>query len=69
MFIFVDESGDLGFDFTKKGTSSHFAITLLVCKNQDVVKSFNQAVKRTLKNKLKAKRKNIFELKGWDTTI
>jgi hypothetical protein len=26
MFIYLDESGDLGFDFKKKGTSRHFII-------------------------------------------
>ena len=28
-YIFLDESGDLGFDFTKRGTSSVFVITFL----------------------------------------
>ena len=28
-FIFMDESGDLGFDFSKQGTSSYFLVTFL----------------------------------------
>lgn len=30
----MDESGDLGFDFTKEGTTKHFIITLLFAKNK-----------------------------------
>ena len=33
-FIFMDESGDLGFDFTKKKTSKYFVITFLITENQ-----------------------------------
>ncbi len=28
-YIFMDESGDLGFDFDKSGTTNYFVITLL----------------------------------------
>jgi len=33
-YIFLDESGDLGFDFTKKGTTNYFLITFLFCENR-----------------------------------
>jgi len=68
MFIFLDESGDLGFDFEKEGTSKTFTITLLVC-NKSCVKRIKKSVKRTLKNKVNAKRKRkkTLELKGTDT--
>ena len=33
-YIFMDESGDLGFDFTKKGTSQYFLITFLFSSNK-----------------------------------
>lgn len=71
MFIFLDESGDLGFDFSKKATSKIFVITLLVCDSVEVQSGFRQAVRRTLKNKLnhpKSKRQ-ILELKGESTSI
>ena len=29
-YIFLDESGDLGFDFRKKKTSHHFIVTILI---------------------------------------
>ena len=33
-YIFLDESGDLGFDCEKKGTSRYFLITFLFCENK-----------------------------------
>lgn len=70
MFIFLDESGDLGFDFSKEGTSKTFTIALLVCE-QSTLSKIDKAVKRTLKNKINNKRKRtkIQELKGTSTSI
>lgn len=34
MIIYLDESGDLGFDFTNKKPSKKFVIILLVCKDK-----------------------------------
>lgn len=36
-YIFMDESGDLGFDFTKKKTSKYFVITFLFAKDKKVL--------------------------------
>lgn len=72
MFIYLDESGDLGFDFSKEKTTRKFVITILVCNSDDVRKEFRKAVRRTLKNKLNRKKKNtryVTELKGTDTTL
>ncbi|MDR0820767.1 MAG: DUF3800 domain-containing protein [Endomicrobium sp.] len=33
-YIFMDESGCLGFDFTKTKTSRHFVIVFLMAKNE-----------------------------------
>jgi hypothetical protein len=71
MFIFLDESGDLGFDPNKKN-SRHFTITLLVCEDKLVQDQIKKAVQRTLKNKInhKAKKKRIVEeLKGTGTSL
>lgn len=71
MFIYLDESGDLGFDFSKKKTTRKFVMTLLVCYTDEARKDISRAVKRTLKNKLnskKTKTRAINELKGTDTT-
>jgi hypothetical protein len=66
MFIYLDESGDLGFDFAKRGTSRYFVITLLVTSDK---KPFELAVRRTLKNKLNRKKIVHLELKGTNTPL
>lgn len=72
MIIYLDESGDMGFDFNKPKTSKKFVITLLVCDKRKVVTSIRKAVRRTLKNKLNRNKKGsrvIQELKGAKTTL
>ena len=72
MFIYLDESGDLGFDFQKKKTTKKFIITLLVYNSDAARKEIDKAVKRTLKNKLHRKKKKariVSELKGTSTAI
>lgn len=72
MFIYLDESGDLGFDFTKKKTTKKFVITLLICYSDSARREFTKTVNRTLKNKLNRKKKGsrrIMELKGTGTSI
>jgi len=44
-YIFLDESGDLGFDFNKKGTSSVFVVTFLFIDGSK--KSVEKAVSHT----------------------
>lgn len=43
-YIFMDESGDLGFSFSKKGTSQYFVITLLFTDNK---RALEKIVKKT----------------------
>ncbi len=71
MFVFLDESGDLGFDWSKKGTSRYFTVTVLICENKKAADGMRQAVKRTLKNKLNYKQssRKHKELKSTNTTI
>jgi hypothetical protein len=72
LIIFLDESGDLGFNFEKQKTSRKFVITLLVCDGADGADGFKRAVRRTLKNKLnhkKGKDRVVQELKGTGTTL
>ncbi len=67
MWIFLDESGDLGFDLCKKGISPYFAITILVCDHKQAYDKIKTAVRRTLKNKLNNRKNNkrvIQNLKG-----
>ncbi len=71
MLVFLDESGDLGFDFTKGGTSRFFVITILVVENhEDRVRLF-KAIERTIKNKVRKGKKGKtpeIELKGAKTS-
>ena len=68
-YIFLDESGDLGFDFAKE-SSTHFVITLLVCEDKKAFNSFKAAVKHTIKRKLKRKRQvDLKELKSTQTLL
>lgn len=63
--LYVDESGDLGFDMLKPGTSKYFVITLLCVKKDN--DKFKGAVIRTLKNKINHRKNNsriAKELKG-----
>jgi len=72
VFIYLDESGDLGFDYTKKKTTKKFVVTLLVCYSHMSRKAFEKAIRRTLKNKLnrgKKKTRIVTELKGTKTTL
>lgn len=64
--IYLDESGDLGFNFAEKNPSRYFVITLLVCKNALSAIKIKKAVERTLKNKVvhSTKYKFTMELKG-----
>ncbi len=66
MIVYLDESGDLGFDFNKQGTSKYFVITVLVCKTRHCDRAVQKAVKRTLRNKMSA---SAEELKGVNTTL
>lgn len=71
MYIFLDESGDLGFDFSNKNSSHYFCITLLACYTKRTLFSFKLATKRTLLAKFNRKNtKNVTsELKGSGTTF
>lgn len=69
MYIYLDESGDLGFNFNNKRTPRYFVITILLCNNEDTLSRISRAVKKTLRNKLQSKIKRPKELKGGETTL
>lgn len=52
-YIFMDESGDLGFDFKKKGTTSYFLITFLFTKDKRSVEKCVKKVHLGLRKKYK----------------
>lgn len=52
-FIFLDESGDLGFDFKKKKTSKFFVITLLFAQNKRPIEKIVKKTHSELQQKYK----------------
>ncbi|MDA8168462.1 MAG: DUF3800 domain-containing protein [Nitrospiraceae bacterium] len=60
LYLYLDESGDLGFDFFAKRPSKYFTITVLMVQGMENRKQIAKAVKRTLQKKLPNER----ELKG-----
>jgi hypothetical protein len=72
LYLYLDESGDLGFDFVNKKPSKFFVVTILVVKGHEANRRLIKGVKKTLRRKLnpKNKRKRIVsELKGTKTTV
>src|SRR4030042_7077140 len=67
LYLYLDESGDLGFDFITKKPSKFFTITVLLIKGQSNNRILINAIKHTLKRKLRKKKlfkKSSCELKG-----
>ncbi|MEA3307428.1 MAG: DUF3800 domain-containing protein [Elusimicrobiota bacterium] len=52
-YIFLDESGDLGFDFSKKRTSKYFLLTFLFCENKRPLEKCVRMVHSILRQKYK----------------
>ncbi len=52
-YIFLDESGDLGFDLTKRGTSKFFVITFLCCVKKGPIEKVIAQCHSELKKKHK----------------
>lgn len=72
LYLYLDESGDLGFDFVNKKPSKFFTITILTVKGYENNRLLLKAVKKTLRRKLnpKGKRKRLIsELKATKTTL
>jgi hypothetical protein len=64
--LFLDESGDLGFDFSKPGTTKNFVVTVLLLPTAASKRAMEKAVERTVKGKIRRskKREPAVELKG-----
>lgn len=71
-YLYLDESGDLGFDFVNKKPSKFFTVAILALSSQDANRKMIKAVKKTLARKLNPRRKRkriVGELKGSATTF
>ncbi|MBU0528561.1 DUF3800 domain-containing protein [bacterium] len=72
IYLYLDESGDLGFDFVNKKPSKYFTVCIILIKNQSDKKIIDRAVKRTLRNKLNPTSKSkryVEELKAISTNL
>ena len=51
-YLYLDESGDLGFDFVNKRPSKFFTVSILAVSCQDTNRKLLKAAKITLRRKL-----------------
>ncbi len=71
-YLYLDESGDLGFDFVTKRPSKYFTIAILAINSHDANRKMIKAVRMTIRRKLNApghQKRIARELKGTGTTI
>lgn len=69
-YLYLDESGDLGFDFVNKKPSRFFTVCILATSHRESFIKIGQAVRKTLICKLNRHKKQLaYELKGRNTTI
>ena len=72
-YLYLDESGDLGHDLKKGGTSRYFVITVLEISSLFAQTAIEKAVDRTLKNKVHRRRSRLYakimELKASHTEL
>lgn len=67
VYLYLDESGDLGFDFFTKRPSNYFTVAITVVKGLDDNRALIKAVKKTVRRKLLKDLSS--ELKGSHTAI
>lgn len=69
-YLYLDESGDLGFDFENKNPSKFFTICILATSSRESFLKIGRGVKKTQHRKLgKPKKRLAVELKGTATTL
>lgn len=66
-YLYLDESGDLGFDFFGKKPSRFFTVTILAVHGTDSNRGLIKAVRKTIRRKLPVRADA--ELKGSHTTL
>jgi hypothetical protein len=66
-YLYVDESGDLGFDFFAKSPSKYFTVCLLLVRGSEDNRAILSAVKKTVRRKLPPR--DTAELKGARTSF
>jgi hypothetical protein len=69
LYLYLDESGDTGFDFINKKPSKFFTITILAISDTKQNRKLIKAVKKTIGIKLNRKNRSYSELKGATTVL
>ena len=69
LYLYLDESGDLGFDFVNKKPSEHFTIAVVAVKGHEQNRALAGAVKVTLRRRFGTKNAWNQELKGSATEL
>lgn len=67
--MYLDESGDLGFDYVNKKPSKFFTVAILAISGIDKNRALINCVKNTIKRKLRKKNASTAELKGSKLSI
>ena len=70
-WLYLDESGDLGFDFVNARPSNYFTVCIVATSHRHTNTAFRKAIKRTLKNKVNLGKCSRIEteLKGTGTRL
>jgi len=68
IYIYLDESGDLGFDFEKKKPSKYFVIGCIRVDSEEVNRRISKILKKIRSKKLKKKYKDKPEMKFSNTS-
>lgn len=69
LYLYLDESGDLGFDFVNKKPSSYFTICVLAVKGHENDRALAGFVRAVVRRKLRGGGRDEPELKGSKTTM
>ncbi|MBI2252244.1 MAG: DUF3800 domain-containing protein [Armatimonadetes bacterium] len=64
LYLYLDESGDLGFDFVNKKPSKFFTIAILAVSSAEGKNKIAKSIKLTLRRKFKNSKSKADELKG-----
>lgn len=67
-YVFIDESGDTGLDFSKQKTSKHFVVTLIETKNKNSIDRLVSKIFRSVKRKKKGKDNTLHAYKESHST-
>jgi len=67
--LYLDESGDLGFDFQEKNPSKFLTICVLAVSQTNVAKGIGCAIKKTLRRKVNKRKRCAQEIKGASSTL